>query len=185
LLFPAAAFPVPDPTPLLDPLLPSADTPHVAWGQLYGAALSLAIAEAARLHGGPVLVLAGTSREAEQLAAELKFFADGDLPVAVLPDYETLPYDVFSPHPDITSQRLAALAALPGRTRGVLVAAVEAAMQRLPPRTYVDAQTLQLSAGERLDLEAFRTRLTAAGYASVTQVVAPGEFAVRGSLLDV
>ncbi len=176
---------MPDPTPLLDPLLPSADTPHVAWGQLYGAALSLAIAEAARLHGGPVLVLAGTSREAEQLAAELKFFADGDLPVAVLPDYETLPYDVFSPHPDITSQRLAALAALPGRTRGVLVAAVEAAMQRLPPRTYVDAQTLQLSAGERLDLEAFRTRLTAAGYASVTQVVAPGEFAVRGSLLDV
>jgi transcription-repair coupling factor (superfamily II helicase) len=176
---------VPDPTPLLAPPLPDADRPRVHWGQLYGAALSLAIAEAARAHGGPMLVLAGTSREAEQLAGELRFFVDGDLPVDVLPDYETLPYDAFSPHPDITSQRLAALAALPDRRRGVVVAAVEAAMQRLPPRTYVEAHTLVLEAGTKLDLEAFRTRLTAAGYASVTQVVAPGEFAVRGSLLDV
>jgi transcription-repair coupling factor (superfamily II helicase) len=176
---------VTDPTPLLSPPLPDAGRPRVRWGQLYGAALSLAIAEATRAHRGPVLVLAGTSREAEQLAAELRFFADGDLAVEVLPDYETLPYDVFSPHPDITSQRLAALAELPGRKRGVLVAAVEAAMQRLPPRSYVEAHTLVLDAGGRLDLEAFRTRLTAAGYAAVTQVVAPGEFAVRGSLLDV
>jgi transcription-repair coupling factor (superfamily II helicase) len=182
LLFPTQ---VPDPISLLSPPLPGPERPAIRWGQLYGAALSLAIAEAARHHTGPVLVLAGTSREAEQLAAEVSFFAGGAIPVAVLPDYETLPYDVFSPHPDITSQRLAALAALPGRSHGLLVTAVEAAMQRLPPRTYVEAHTLLLRAGDRLDIEAFRTRLTSAGYASVTQVVAPGEFAVRGSLLDV
>jgi transcription-repair coupling factor (superfamily II helicase) len=176
---------VPDPTSLLSPPRPAGPGDLVLWGQLYGSALSLAVAEAARAHDGPVLVLAATSREADQLAGELRFFAGGDLPVAVLPDYETLPYDVFSPHPDITSQRLAALAALPSLGRGVLVAAVEATMQRLPPRTYVEAHTLVLEAGRRLDLESFRGRLAAAGYASVAQVVAPGEFAVRGSLLDI
>ena len=171
--------------PLLDPLLPAGSEAEVRWGQLYGAALALALAEAARARSAPLLVLAATAREAERLAAEIGFFADASLPVLGLPDYETLPYDAFSPHPDITSQRLAVLAALPGLERGIVVTAVDAAMQRLPPPGYVAAHTLLLPAGAPLALAAFRARLTAAGYASVTQVVAPGEFAVRGSLLDV
>ena len=168
----------------LDPLLPGPSQPVVAFGQLYGSALALACVEVARLAPGPVLALAANARAAERLAGELAFFAGSDLTVLGLPDYETLPYDVFSPHPDITSQRLATLAALPGLTRGLVVVAVDALLQRLPPPSFVAAHTLLLTAGTRLDLDAFRARLTAAGYAAVTQVVAPGEFAVRGSLLD-
>ena len=169
---------------VLDPLLPDPTTPRVRWGQLYGAALALALTDAARRAGRPLLALTATARDAERLAGELAFFAGGELPVSVLPDYETLPYDVFSPHPDITSQRLATLAALPGLGCGIVVAAVDAVLQRLPPPAFVAGHTLLLNAGAELELGAFRARLTTAGYASVTQVVAPGEFAVRGSLVD-
>jgi transcription-repair coupling factor (superfamily II helicase) len=168
---------------LFEPLLPTAAAPEVRWGELYGGALSLAIAEAARRSAGPVLVLAAGAREAERIGEELRFFA-ADLPVLDLPDYETLPYDVFSPHPDITSQRLATLAALPGLARGIVVLAVGALMMRLPPPGFIAGHTLLLAAGERLDLAAFRGRLAAAGYASVTQVATPGEYAQRGSLID-
>ena len=168
----------------LDPLLPQSPASRVLWGQLYGSAPALALAEAAGQHAAPFVVLAGTAREAERLAGELTFFAGGQFPVLQLPDYETLPYDVFSPHPDITSQRLATLAALPTLGSGIVVVAVDALLQRLPPPAFVTAHTLVLNAGMVLDLEAFRARLAAAGYAAVTQVVAPGEYAVRGSLLD-
>ncbi len=171
-------------TPTLDPLLPDAARRIVRWGQLYGSALALATVEAARAHTGPVLAIAANAREAERFAGELAFYADAGVSVLSLPDYETLPYDVFSPHPDITSQRLATLAALPTLARGIVVVAVDALLQRLPPPTFVAAHTLVLRAGTRFELENFRARLTAAGYASVTQVMAPGEFAVRGSLVD-
>ncbi len=172
------------PNPVLEPLSPDERHPIVRWGQLYGSALALACVELARRHEGPVLAVCANARDAERLAGELAFYAAPELPIVRLPDYETLPYDVFSPHPDITSQRLATLAALPGLKRGLLVVAVDALLQRLPPPAFVAAHTLVLRSGEKLDLEAFRARLVAAGYASVTQVVAPGEFAVRGSLLD-
>ncbi|HXQ63437.1 MAG TPA: transcription-repair coupling factor [Steroidobacteraceae bacterium] len=172
-------------TRALDPLLPAPPDRMVRWGQLYGAALALACVEAAMARHGPVLVITANSRDAERLAGELAFFAPSTLPALSLPDYETLAYDVFSPHPDITSQRLATLAALPALERGILVIAVDALLQRLPPPGFVAAHTLVLATGTRLDLEGFRGRLAAAGYASVTQVVAPGEYAVRGSLIDV
>jgi transcription-repair coupling factor (superfamily II helicase) len=168
----------------LDPLLPDPSDHVVRWGQLYGAALALACVEAAAARRGPVLAVTANSRDAERLAGELAFFAGPALPVVSLPDYETLPYDVFSPHPDITSQRLATLAELPALARGIVVLAVDALLQRLPPPGFVAGHTLMLTAGTRLDLEGFRGRLAAAGYASVTQVVAPGEYAVRGSLID-
>jgi len=170
--------------PALDPLLPGPRDPVVRWGQLYGAALALACVEAAGARHGPVLAISANSRDAERLAGELAFFAGPSLPVVSLPDYETLPYDVFSPHPDITSQRLATLAALASLKRGIVVVAVDALFQRLPPPAFVVSHTLILTAGTRLDLAGFRRRLAAAGYASVTQVVAPGEYAVRGSLID-
>ena len=168
-------------TPVFDPLLPSPAAPVVRWGELYGAALSLALVEAALGHDGPLLAITSTAREAERLALELRFLAPGDLPVRVLPDYESLPYDVFSPHPDITSQRLSTLAALNGAGRSVLVVAIDALLMRLPPPGFVAGHTLLLAAGETIDLVAFRERLAAAGYAAVTQVAAPGEFALRGS----
>ncbi len=171
--------------PLLNPTLPDAGSPLVRWGRLYGAAAALAIAEAATGADVPLLVLTRNTREAEALADEVAFFAGAGLPVHTFPDLETLPYDAFSAHPDITSARLAALAELPRARRGVWLVAVDTLMQRLAPRSYIEAHSLKVHVGETLDLDALRERLNLAGYAAVTQVVAHGEFAVRGSLIDV
>ncbi|MGO8855316.1 MAG: transcription-repair coupling factor [Steroidobacteraceae bacterium] len=171
--------------PLVDPGLPTADTPRVKWGKLYGAAAALAIAEAAAKAAGPLIVITQNSRDAESLSDEIAFFAGSGLPVRVFPDLETLPYDSFSAHPDITSARLATLAELPRARKGVWLVAIDTLLQRLAPRSYVEAHSLKVHVGETLDLDALRARLTMAGYAAVTQVVAHGEFAARGSLLDV
>ena len=171
--------------PLFDPPLPAAGSPLVKWGRLYGAAPALAVAEAAAKAAGPLIVIAETPRAAETLSEEIGFFSSGTMPVHVFPDLETLPYDSFSAHPDITSARLRTLAELPRARRGVWVVAIDTLLQRLAPRSYIEAHSLQVHVGETLDLEALRERLALAGYAAVTQVAAHGEFAVRGSLLDV
>jgi transcription-repair coupling factor (superfamily II helicase) len=171
--------------PLLDPGLPTADVPRFKWGKLYGAAAALAVAEAVARANGPLIVITQNSRDAESLSDEIAFFGGSAWPVRVFPDLETLPYDGFSAHPDITSARLATLAELPRARRGVWLVAIDTLLQRLAPRSYVEAHSLKVHVGERLDLDALRARLTMAGYAAVTQVAAHGEFAVRGSLLDV
>src|SRR3984957_5163307 len=170
---------------LLNPILPAADEPLVKWGRLYGAAPALAIAEAAPKALGPLLVIAQSSREAEALSEEIRFFAGPELSVRVFPDLETLPYDSFSAHPDITSARLATLAELPRTRHGVWLVAIDTLLQRLAPRSYIEGYSLKVHVNETLDLEALRMQLALAGYAAVTQVVAHGEFAVRGSLIDV
>ena len=164
--------------------LPAGPARPLAWGQLYGSAVALALAEAAASRSGPLLVVAASPRRADQLAAELAFFAAGRAEVLPLPDAETLPWDAFSPHPDITSRRLATLARLPGLQRGVVVAAAQTLLQRLPPPAWTGMQGLELAVGDRLDLEALRHRLQAAGYVAVPQVTEHGEYAVRGSLVD-
>src|SRR5580700_10968958 len=170
---------------LLEPILPANSEHPVKWGKLYGAARALAIAEAAPAAAGPLLVIAQNSREAEALSEEIRFFAGPSLPVRVFPDLETLPYDSFSAHPDITSARLATLAELPRARHGVWLVAIDTLLQRLAPRSYIEAYSLKVHLNETLDLEALRAQLVMAGYAAVTQVVAHGEFAVRGSLIDV
>ncbi|HMK84462.1 MAG TPA: transcription-repair coupling factor [Steroidobacteraceae bacterium] len=170
---------------LFDPALPTTQSPIVKWGKLYGAAPALAIAAAAAKAPGVLVVITQNSRDAEALSGEIGFFAGPTLPVRVFPDLETLPYDAFSAHPDITSARLATLAELPRARRGVWAVAIETLLQRLAPRRFIEAHSLNLHLGETLDPNALRERLTAAGYAAVTQVVTHGEFAVRGSLIDV
>ena len=174
---------------LLDPILPEgaplADGAPVKWGKLYGAAVALAIAEAAARATAPILVIAPDARSVETLADEVRFFGGAALPVHVFADLETLPYDSFSAHPDITSARLAALAQLPRARQGVWLVAIDTLLQRLAPRSYIDAYSLKVHVGESLDVQALRARLSLAGYAAVTQVVVHGEFAVRGSLIDV
>jgi transcription-repair coupling factor (superfamily II helicase) len=178
-------MPVPDTMTLLAPRLPTAPFAQIRWGRLYGAAASLAIAEAAAAAGGPLIVIAPNSRDAESLSDEIAFFAGAGTRIQVFPDLETLPYDGFSAHPDITSARLATLATLPRAPAGIFVVAIDTLLQRLAPRSYIEAYSLRVHVGEALDLDALRAQLTAAGYAAVTQVVAHGEFAVRGSLIDV
>jgi transcription-repair coupling factor (superfamily II helicase) len=170
---------------LLHPPTPTAASPRLRWHQLYGSAAALALAEGLQADRRLYVLIADGARELERLTAELRFFAGAALPLLRLPDWEVLPYDLFSPHPDIISERLQTLFDLPATRHGCLIVAADTLMQRLPPRNYVQARAFELKKGEKLAVEPFRQRLSEAGYASVSQVVSPGEFAVRGSLLDV
>ncbi len=156
-----------------------------AWGRLTGAGAALAISEAGAAFDRPVCVFAEDPRQAERLEAEIRFFAGGAYDVLHFAEWETLPWDSFSPHQDIISQRLAVLARLPALDRGVLVASAQTLLQRLPPVGYVAARSLALAQGQRLAREGFVDTLTAAAYVRVPQVREHGEFAVRGSLIDV
>jgi transcription-repair coupling factor (superfamily II helicase) len=166
------------------PLLPSKAQLRVRWGQLYGSATSLWLAEAARKASGPLLVIAANARQASRMEDELRFFCAPGSYIEHFPAWETLPYDLFSPHPDIVSQRLALLSTLPRLAKGIVVVDLETALQRLPPQAYIDGHAFDLSVGEVLDVGAFRDRLSGAGYVASSQVMAPGEFAVRGSIID-
>ena len=170
---------------LLNPPTPQGAQRRVRWHQLYGSAASLALAEC--LRGDPRLyvVIANGARELERLSAELEFYAGSGVSPLALPDWEVLPYELFSPHPDITSQRLKTLYELPQIKQGCLLLSADTLLQRLPPVSYVQGRAFELTVGEALELGAFRARLIEAGYASVSQASGPGEFAVRGSLLDV
>src|SRR5690606_29318730 len=160
-----------------------------AWWRAPASATALAAAAlaAARRHDGPLLLVARDNHAAHQLEADLRVLAGsaGALPVLGFPDWETLPYDRFSPHPEIVSQRLATLAKLPELERGIVVVPVATLMQRLAPRGHVLGNRFDLRNGQRLDLDAEKRRLETAGYRNVPQVFDPGDFAVRGGLLDV
>ncbi len=155
-----------------------------SWGNLPGAARSLAIAEATAASGRFTLLLTDGSQSAEQLEQELRFFAPG-LPVLHFPDRETLPYDLFSPHQDIVSRRISTLYALPEMTSGVLVVPLASALARLPPLEFILGGSLVLDVGQRLQIDSMRAKLEAAGYRCVDTVYEHGEFAVRGALLDI
>ncbi len=160
-----------------------------AWWRAPSSATALAwyLARAAEVHDGPLLVIARDNHGANQIEADLRTLLGDDpsLPVVAFPDWETLPYDRFSPHPDIISQRLAALHRLPGLKRGLVVVPVQTLMQQLAPMQYVIGGSFDLQVGQRLDLDAEKRRLESAGYRNVPQVMDPGDFAVRGGLLDV
>jgi len=177
---------VPDPTYLLSGLtgLPERGQ-SCGWGRLIGASTALAFAELASQVDAPLLVLADDPRHADQLEAEVRFFAGDRVPVLHFVEWETLPWDSFSPHQDIISQRLNVLSRLPSMRHGIIVASTPALLQRLPPVDYVAARSLSLHTGQVLSHDEFTESLAAAGYLRVPQVTEHGEFAVRGSLIDV
>jgi transcription-repair coupling factor (superfamily II helicase) len=166
------------------PPTPEAPGERRLWYGLQGATEALAIARAAERHPGLSVVVTAGSQAAQKLEAEVRWFLGGDLPVQVMPDWETLPYDVFSPHQDIVSQRLRTLHDLPRTERGLLIVPATTLMQRVAPRAYLDGTVLRLAVGDRLSLDDMRTRLERAGYRCVSEVMEHGEFAVRGSLFD-
>ena len=171
-----------------DAFLPKAGRQRVSWRAPSSASgLAWAISQAAGTHAGPLIVVARDNQAAHQLESDLRALlsADMSLPVLPFPDWETLPYDRFSPHPDIVSQRLATLYRLPALKRGIVVVPVQTLMQRLPPLRYVVGNTFDVSVGQLLDMDVEKRRLEAAGYRNVPQVLDPGDFAVRGGLLDV
>lgn len=166
------------------PPLPRNVSQRRTWGQPAGSSLALLLTQTARAHSGPVVMIARDSHTARNLEDELRVFA-GDLPVLHFPDWETLPYDLFAPHPEIVSQRIATLYRLPGIQRGVLVVPVATLMQRLSPRSHIAGFGLSLARGQRFDLAAEQRRLESSGYRHVPQVNEPGDFAVRGALIDI
>ncbi|TCO40904.1 transcription-repair coupling factor [Dokdonella fugitiva] len=172
-------------TRLIQPSLPTSSRQRRSWKAPHGSAFALALAETARTHAGLVVAVARDTHAAHALEAELAVFAGSDVEVLQFPDWETLPYDLFSPHPDIVSQRVAALYRLPTLARGVLVVPVATLMQRLAPRGYVGGSSLVLELRQKLDIANEQRRLEAAGYRNVPQVQEPGDFAVRGALLDI
>ncbi len=158
---------------------------HALWSRLYGDSLPLVLANAVQQSERLLLVVTPDSQSAEQLQRQLRFFcADATLDILCFPDWETLPYDTFSPHQDIISERLETLCRLPTLKRGVLLVPVATLLQRLPPKSFLDQYSLVLDRGDTLDLDAMRMRLETAGYRCVAQVMEHGEFAVRGALLD-
>jgi len=149
---------------------------------LAGSADALAVAQLAQ-PGRLLLVVAASPLDAQRLSEEVAWFAPS-LRVNLLPDWETLPYDSFSPHHDLISERLATLYAV---TRGeceVLIVAAATALARMAPLSHLVGHTFFLKKGDRLDLDKLRGQLTLAGYQHVTQVVAAGEYSVRGGLID-
>jgi transcription-repair coupling factor (superfamily II helicase) len=169
----------------LNPVVPAAPGERSRWSRLHGAALGLAVTRASTLHPGPIVVITPDTPTAERLEEQVRFFGEGAaLPLLHLPDWETLPYDLFSPHQDIISERLATLYQLPVLACGVLIVPVTTLMVRIAPRAYLEGSSLMVEKGQRLDMDNMRRRLEGAGYRCVSQVMEHGEFAVRGSVFD-
>jgi len=148
---------------------------------LFGSADALQIARLARARR--LAVLTATARDAQRLLEEIPFF-DKDLKVHLLPDWETLPYDPISPHQDLVSERLATLYQLTQRAFDVAIVPVTTALYRLAPLEYLAARSFHFAQGARLAPHELRAQLVTAGYTHVTQVMAPGEYCVRGGLID-
>lgn len=169
-------------------LLPRAGHSRAWWrAPASRSGLAWAIAQAASALDAPLLLIAADNQQAHQLESDLRTLIrdPAALPLLPFPDWETLPYDSFSPHPDIVSQRLATLHGLPTLKRGIVIVPVQTLLQRLAPLSHVVGGSFDYRVGARLDLDAEKRRLESAGYRNVPQVLDPGDFAVRGGLLDV
>ncbi|WP_251360065.1 transcription-repair coupling factor [Kangiella sp. TOML190] len=158
------------------------------WSGLAGSSRALAIAQLAADSENPLLVMVEDVHDLWLLQKELAYFlktvSDHEIPLLVFPDWETLPYDNFSPHQDIISQRLLSLYQLPRLKQGIVLISVNSLLLRLPPKAYIEQNSLMLHAGQALDIHEVRSLFEQAGYQAVNQVFSHGEFAVRGSILD-
>lgn len=153
-------------------------------GNLAGAALPLVLSELLQQHAGLYLLLVPDTPTALRIEQELAVFLPDSSQLYTFPDWETLPYDLFSPHQDIISQRLRTLYQLPGLTRGLVIVPVSTLMLRLCEPSHLQQNSLILQQGQRLDLTSLKRQLAQVGYRAVDQVMEHGEFSVRGSLLD-
>ncbi len=179
--------------PVLDPFkppLPQERNLSFQWGSLKGSGQGLVIAEAVKRHKAPILLITANMMEAEIREREIRFYLsmesdqDKASDVLIFPDRETLPYDVFSPHQDIVSERLATLYRLPEFRQGVVIVPVDTLMVKLPPRSFLEEHCLLIDIGDTLEQDTFRKRLDESGYRLVSQVMEHGEYAIRGGIID-
>ena len=169
---------------VLSPPLPGDADDNFAWTRLFGAGKPLAIAQAVRRHAGLVVVVVGDTNTALQLSNDIPFFVD-EMDHYHLPDWEILPYDQFSPYQDIISDRISILSRLPQLRSGLLIVSIATLMHRIIPRAWLAAQTFSLKRGDKLDRSELQTRLVQGGYRNVSQVMDHGDFAIRGSIIDI
>ncbi|MFT6366294.1 MAG: transcription-repair coupling factor (superfamily II helicase) [Halioglobus sp.] len=163
---------------------PKTTSTRTALGPFYGSAESRCIAELA-VPGRLLVVITADTSSALTLERELPFFLDGPARVLAFPDWETLPYDNFSPHQDIISERLATLYKLPTVETGILIVPISTLMHRLAPTEFIAGSSLVLKKGQTVDIDSFRRNLERNGYLNVETVFERGEFALRGSLFDI
>ncbi len=160
------------------------------WSNLLGSSASLALYQAAKEAQRPILLIAHDTPSALRLEQELISLQKNDVPeystfsICLFPDWETLPYDSFSPHQDIISQRLATLYQLSRMESGIIIVPISTLLQRLSPKSYIEAHSLVIKKGDKKDLHHLRKTLEASGYRSVEQVMEHGEFSARGAILD-
>jgi transcription-repair coupling factor (superfamily II helicase) len=169
---------------ITDSALPQSPEQPVYWSGLTGCGDALALATTISQEKRLLVIVTPDHQTALRLEHELSFFLNNSLPILHFPDWETLPYDVFSPLPEIISERLRTLAVLPATKRGALIVSVATLMHRLAPREHVLAHSFSIALGGELNLELTRLKLEAVGYQCVSQVYQHAEFAVRGSILD-
>ncbi|MRJ41353.1 MULTISPECIES: transcription-repair coupling factor [Idiomarina] len=170
---------------IFSPPTPTSASIDLTWQELHGSSVAMALGQTIENHPGPVLIVTPDAPQAHRLEQEIAYFTPTWRDhLWVFPDWETLPYDSFSPHQDIISERLKVLAQLPDLKRGALIVSLNTLLHRVAPKDFVSGQTLQLSKGQQLDIHQLRQRLERAGYRHVAQVMEHGEFCVRGSLLD-
>jgi len=154
------------------------------WAPLTNSESALAIANHLKHSPGLVIVLTENSQMANQLQENLAFFLEDSAEILTFPEWETLPYDQFSPHQDIVSERLKTLYRLPTITQGILIVPIATVMQKVVPHDYIKQFTFLLKTGDLIDVEAFTKQLESGSYQRVGQVYEHGEFAVRGAIID-
>ncbi len=169
---------------IFSPQLPKKNNQPLFWTGLKGCGDSLAIASAIKNENRLFVIITPDNQMALRLEHELSFFLSAEHPILHFPDWETLPYDVFSPLPEIISERLKTLAVLPETKRGALVVSVATLMHRLAPREHVLAHSFFIEVGGVFNMELNRIKLESVGYQCVSQVYQHAEFAVRGSIID-
>ena len=162
--------------------LPTEPNDHKILGNVLQGADALAISEIAEQNAGLTVVVTPDTRSALRLSRVLAELSRLD--VRLFPDWETLPYDTFSPHQEIISSRLSALFYLQQAKKGIFLLPIATLMQRLCPPQYLQHNVLLIKKGDRLVIDKMRLQLEMAGYRAVEQVLEHGEYAVRGSLLD-
>ncbi|MCO4798587.1 MAG: transcription-repair coupling factor [Colwelliaceae bacterium] len=155
-----------------------------SWHNLIGSSSTIAIYQAAKQAEKPILLITHDTPSAIRLEQELNSLNDNSLSICLFPDWETLPYDTFSPHQDIISQRLATLYQLSRMQQGIVIVPVSTLIQRLAPKQYLESNSLLIKKGDRKDLHQLRQELEASGYRYVDQVMEHGEFSARGAILD-
>lgn len=154
------------------------------WANLHGSSASIAIYFAAANTKSLTLLVTEDTATALKLEHELLSINDQDLDICLFPDWETLPYDSFSPHQDIISQRLQTLYRLSRMSKGIVIVPAHTLIHRIAPKQYIEANSLLIKTGDKKDLHQMRVELETSGYRAVEQVLEHGEFSARGAILD-